>query len=296
MKEQKKVLSRIDSAQIQMITAMSIFGTVGIVVKKIPLLSGEIALFRAIIAVIAIVGLQLIRKKKLCYKVNKKDLPILMLSGVAMAFNWILLFQAYKYTSVSIATLSYYFAPVIVVLLSSVIFHEKISRKQMICFGFASIGLILVMNINYSDGNGNHIIGILFGLGAAFLYALVILLNKKIKHITGIDRTICQFVASILVLLPYVIVTSGIWITSVGSRGLMNLMILGLLHTGVTYVLYFSSIKNLTGQKVAILSYIDPLIAVIASVIVLAESISLQQFIGGFMILIFTLLDEGTFS
>lgn len=296
MKEHKKVISRIDSAQIQMITAMGIFGTVGIFVKKIPLSSGEIALFRAIIAILAIVGFQMIRKKKLCYKLIKKDLPILMFSGVAMAFNWILLFQAYKYTSISIATLSYYFAPVIVMLLSSVIFDEKISRKQLICFGFATIGLVLVMNINHSDGNRNHMIGILFGLGAAFLYALVILLNKKIKHITGIDRTICQFTAAILVLLPYVIATSGIRIASVGSKGLMYLMILGLLHTGFTYVLYFSSVKNLPGQKVAILSYIDPLIAVIVSVVVLAESISVQQVIGGFMILIFTLLDECVFS
>lgn len=280
------------NSKLKIIFSMMVFGTIGIFVKNISLSSGEISLFRAIIAAIAIIIYKLIIGKKIKFSEVKKDLPLLFLSGVAMGFNWILLFEAYKYTTVSIATLSYYFAPVIVMVVCPIIFKEKMTVKQIICFLMATIGLIMVINISGIDKANNNGIGIAFGVGAAVLYATVIILNKFIKNVTGIDRTLIQFFAAIIVLFPYVLATTGINIGNLEIKGIINLLILGIIHTGITYCLYFSSLKDLKGQEAAILSYVDPLVAIIISVVILRETITAMQLIGGMLILGFTLLNE----
>ncbi|MHB8075938.1 DMT family transporter [Desulfosporosinus fructosivorans] len=279
-------------AKLKIIFSMSVFGTIAIFVKNIPLSAGEIALFRAIIASVAIIIFKLANGKIILFSDIKKDLPILFVSGAAMGFNWILLFQAYNYTTVSLATLSYYFAPVIVMATCPILFREKMTIKQIVCFVMATIGLIMVIGINGMEESSNNLIGIGFGLGAAVLYATVVILNKFIKNVAGIDRTLIQFFAAIIVLTPYVLTTTGIHITTVENIGIINLLILGTVHTGISYVLYFSSLKDLKGQEAAILSYIDPLIAIIVSVTILGESINLLQITGGVMILGFTLLNE----
>ena len=271
---------------------MAVFGTLPLFVKNICLPPGEIALFRALIASAIIILYKLLTAEKLRLSRIKKELPILFLSGSAMAFNWIFLFKAYHYTSVSIATLSYYFAPVIVMIASPILFKEKLSRKQIICFIMATIGLVMIIGVSGANQSHGNFIGIAFGLAAAALYATVILLNKHIKSITGIDRTLIQFFAAIIIILPYIYLTSGIHITSLDQWGLINLLILGTIHTGITYCLYFSSLKDLKGQEAAIFSYIDPLVAIIISVMILNESMSLVQILGGLMILGFTLFNE----
>lgn len=287
-----KNTSKMQNAKVQMIVAMVIFGTIGVFVRNISLSSGEIALFRAIIAIIAIICFQMGKKHHLKLQDMKGDLYLLILSGVAMAFNWILLFQAYTYTSISIATLSYYFAPAIVTIVSPILFRERLTKRQIICFVMATVGLVLIMDIGSIKSGSRDFIGIILGLGAATLYASVILINKKIKKVSGMDRTICQFGAAIVVLIPYVLLTSGIHIIELPMSGFINLLILGLIHTGGAYCIYFSSVKNLPGQKVAILSYIDPLVAIIISALLLTEEIGITQIIGGFIILGFTLWNE----
>ena len=211
-----------------------------------------------------------------------------------MGINWILLFEAYKYTTVSIATLSYYFAPVIVTVVCPILFKEKLTGKQIICFVMSTAGLVLITGIG-DVGGSSGFIGILFGLGAAVFYATVILLNKFIKNVEGIHRTFLQFLAAIIVLAPYVILSSGVTLGNLNSVGWVNLLIVGLIHTGVSYCLYFPSLKELPGQKAAILSYIDPLVAVLISVTILGETMNVWQVVGGILILSFTLWNELTY-
>ena len=123
-------------------------------------------------------------------------------------------------------------------------------------------------------------------------YAAVILLNKFIKNVEGIHRTFLQFLSAIVILIPYVIMTSGVTLGSLDGIGWANLLIVGLIHTGVTYCMYFSSLKELPGQKAAILSYIDPLVAVLISVTILGETMTLWQAMGGILILGFTFWNE----
>lgn len=279
------------SARVSMIAAMAIFGTIGIFKKQIPLSSGEIALYRAVLAAALIAVVLLATKQKLPLKSIKKELPLLLLSGAAMGFNWILLFEAYEYTTVSVATLSYYFAPVLVTVASPLLFKEKLSAKQWICSVMATVGIVLITGVGDLGGHSTHLIGIGFGLGAAVLYATVILLNKFIKNVSGVHRTLLQFLAAIVVLVPYVLLT-GPTEGFIGMRGLGFMLLIGLVHTGVAYCLYFSSMKELPSQKVAILSYIDPLVAILLSALVLHEPMGAMQIVGGVLILGFTLLNE----
>ena len=295
-----------NKARLQLVLSMSIFGTLAVFVRNISVSSGELALYRAILAALLIGSYLLTTPKKgtpsthsgskntdLLFGIcTKKELFLLLFSGMAMGFNWILLFEAYKYTSVSAATLSYYFAPIIVTVVCPFLFHEKLTKKQILCFVMSTLGVFLITGIPDFQNMGRDTIGILFGLSAAVFYATVILLNKFIKNVAGIHRTFLQFLAAIVTLIPYVACTGGFHLGSLDSKGWVNLLIVGLVHTGITYCLYFSSLKELPGQEAAILSYVDPLMAVVISVTILGESISLPQIIGGILILGFAIWNE----
>lgn len=284
-------MKRTTNPRLMLVASMTIFGTLGIFVRNVPVSSGELALYRAVLAALLIAGYLLVTKQRIPFASMKKEIPLLLASGVAMGMNWILLFEAYKYTTVSLATLSYYFAPVIVTIVCPVLFKEKLTGKQALCFVMSTLGLVTITGIG-DVGSGSDLTGILFGLGAAVFYAAVILLNKFIKKVEGIHRTFLQFLSAIVVLIPYVMLTSGVTLGKLNGIGWVNLLIIGFIHTGLTYCMYFSALKELPGQKAAILSYIDPLVAVMISVTLLGESMTLWQAVGGILILGFTLWNE----
>ena len=277
-------------ARLQIITAMVAFGTIGVFVRYIPLASSEIALWRGFIAFLVLSAFMVASGRLSGLSAHRSKLGKLFFAGAAMGFNWILLFEAYRYTSVALSTLSYYFAPTIMVIGSFLVFREQLTKKQVICFMVSTAGLIMI--IGFSGGGSNDLIGILFGLGAAVLYALVILTNKATGAIDGLTRTWIQFAAAIIVLLPYTYLVGGFHVLSLERTGLVSLLILGIVHTGIMYYLYFSALAHLKGQQVAILSYIDPIVAVVLSVALLHESITTLQLAGGLLILGATLVNE----
>ena len=279
-------------ARFMIIGSMAVFGTLGPFVRSISVTSGELALYRAVLAALLIGTYLLVTRQHIPFAEIKKEVPLLLFSGVAMGFNWILLFEAYKYTTVSVATLSYYFAPVIVTAVCPFLFKEKLTGKQILCFIMSTLGIILITGLGDLSSGSSHITGILYGLGAAALYATVVLLNKFIQNVGGIHRTLLQFLSAIAVLIPYVAVTSGCTLGSMNGLGWVCLLVVGLIHTGVTYCMYFTALKDLPGQEAAILSYVDPLVAVLISVTLLHESMTVMQVVGGLLILGFTLWNE----
>lgn len=279
-------------ARLMLIGAMIIYGTLGLFVRHIDIPSGELALCRAIMAAVMLTGYFLVSSKRIKLAAIGRELPLLLLSGMAMGVNWILLFEAYKYTTVSVATLSYYFAPVLVTLACPVLFKERMGRKQWLCFVMSTLGLVLITGLGDLSAGSSHLTGILFGLGAAVLYATVMLLNKTIKGVSGLERTYLQFLAAIVILLPYVLLGGGFTLNTLDAPGWVNLLIVGVVHTGIAYCLYFPALKEVPGQEAAILSYIDPLLACLVSVTLLGESMSPVQLLGGVLILGFTLWNE----
>lgn len=283
----------VNRSRLLIAVSMVIFGTIGLFVRGIPLPSSEIALYRAVLAILAIGSYLFVTKQKIQLAGMRKELILLVISGIAMGFNWILLFEAYKYTTVSVATLSYYAAPIMITLVSTILFREKMTKRKLLCFVMSTLGILLItVSGGGMSGKGTDHIGILFGLGAAVLYATVVLLNKFIKNVGGIQRTFLQFVAAAVTLFPYVMLTGGMHLGDLSGSGPALLLVIGFVHTGIAYCMYFSSLQYVPGQEAAVLSYIDPLVAVILSVSVLHEPMSALQVVGGAMILGFTLLNE----
>jgi RarD protein len=280
--------------RLRIITSMLIFGTIGVFVKKVSLSSSEIAFLRAVIGSLFLILASFVVKQRISWKQIKENIVLLLLSGGAIGFNWILLFQAYKYTTVSIATLSYYFAPVFVMILAPIVLKEKLTPLKAVCAAVAMVGVFLIVNVGNGQavGNYNHKVGIIYGISAAGLYASVILMNKFIKNLSGFEITLVQLMAGAVVLLPYIYIKDGMNFSALNSNSILFILIIGIVHTGLAYFLYFTAFKELKGQTIAVLSYIDPVSAVIIAAIFLGESMSLIQFIGGVLILGSTFLSE----
>lgn len=281
------------SGKTKLVTAMLTFGSIGLFVRNIPLASSEIALWRGIIGSIFLIALSFLMGKGIAFRKIKSNALLLILSGAAIGINWILLFEAYNYTTIPNATLSYYFAPVFVMVLAPFLLKEKLSLSKITALIMAMLGLVLIIYTGGSDSSAdyNHTLGVCLGLGAAAFYASVVIMNKFIKGLSGFETTLIQLIVAALVLLPYVI-SQGFAVMTVDTTSLLLVLILGIVHTGISYYLYFSAVQELEGQTIAVLSYIDPISAVVFAALILGEGMSFWQFVGGALILCSTLLSE----
>ena len=269
-----------------LILSMCIFSTIGIVRKYIPLPSSIVALARAVIGAIFLLVVIGFRKKPVRMPAGRRNLILLLISGFALGMNWILLFESYNHTSVATATLCYYLAPILVILASPLVLDEKLTLRKAICAAAALVGMVLVSGVtDGTQGGLQDWKGILFGLGAAVLYAGVVLLNRKIDPMDAFDKTFAQLAIAAVTLLPYVFLTEELSALQIAPDGWILLATAGIVHTGIAYSLYFKSISYLPAQTSALLSYIDPIFAVQLSVLVLKESMSVAAFIGAAMIL-----------
>lgn len=272
---------------------MLIFGTIGVFVRHIPLPSSVIALTRGVTGTVFLLILTRMRNMPPERAAIRRHLPLLCLSGAAIGFNWILLFEAYRYTTVATATLCYYLAPVFVMLVSPLVLRESLTLRKALCALAALCGMVLISGILESGFSGSgQTPGILCGLGAAALYASVVLMNKKLGDVPAFDKTILQLGVAALALLPYVLVTE--WGTALTWTlpGVTLLLILGVVHTGAAYTLYFGSIRDIPAQTAALFSYIDPVAAIFLSAVFLKEQLTLPGVIGAVLVLGSTLLSE----
>ncbi|MBQ4068360.1 MAG: EamA family transporter [Lachnospiraceae bacterium] len=281
------------TAKIKLISSMFIFGTIGIFVKYIDLPSSVIATVRGALGALFLILFILIRRQKMSVNAVKKNLLVLCISGACIGVNWILLFESYKYTTVATATLCYYMAPVFVVLLSPLLLKEKLTLKKSLCVCLAIIGMVLVSGVLSGDNSANAK-GIVFGLLAATAYASVMVLNKYLKEISAFDMTIMQLGTATLVILPYTLLTENVSTINLDERTAILLAVVGIVHTGITYALYFSSMQDLKAQTVAIFSYIDPAVAIILSATILREGMDVFGIIGAVLILGSTFFSELT--
>ncbi len=273
---------------------MLIFGTIGIFRNYIPLASNMLAMLRGFIGTAFLLLLVKSKGQSLGWPSIRANLKYLVFSGIMIGLNWIALFEAYRYTSVAVATMCNDMAPVIVILLSPLLLREKLTLPKLMCAAAAFAGMVFVSGILSQDPPGaDERMGIVLGLVAACLYSGAILLNKKMGEVDAYDKTIVQLGTAALILLPYNLLSPDI-----GSLLSMNLttgllvLVVGIVHTGIAYALYFSSIKGLKAQTVALYSYIDPIAAIILSVIIFRESMGLHGFVGAVLVLGSTLISD----
>lgn len=272
--------------KLKLTTAMLIFGTIGIFVRYIPLPSSVIALARAFVGMLFLLMVICIRRTKISKEAIIKNWKPLFLSGAFLGMNWILLFEAYRYTSVATATLCYYLAPIIVIVAAPFLFREKLTLRKGICTIVALLGMVCVSGVIQNGiPAAGEMLGIAYGLGAAVLYAAIMLLNKKIQDISAYDKTIVQLGISTIILLPYCFFTEHFTAFAWSPKVIGLLLLVGVLHTGITYYLYFGAIGALNAQTAAIISYLDPVVAVLISVFILREGMDIVGVVGAVLIL-----------
>ena len=276
-----------------LLLSMVIFGTIGLLRRYIPCSSGFLALTRAVIGAVFLLILVRMKKQKPDLTAIRKNGLLLILSGAALGFNWIFLFESYNHTSVATATVCYYLAPILVILLCPILFREKLTRRQRIGAICAMTGLIAVSGLPDTGLPGwVEWKGICFGLAAAVLYACVMILNKKLRSIGPYDKTISQLFLAAAVMLPYVLLTENPGQTGLSIQTLPLLLVAGIVHTGIAYWLYFGSMGTLKAQTVALYSYLDPIVAIVLSLVVLKEPMTPIAAIGAALILGSAFLSE----
>lgn len=284
-----------NKAKLELIASMFIFGTIGIFVRHIPLPSSIIALVRGFVGAFFVLLFVYLKKSRLDKDAIRKNFIMLALSGAFIGINWILLFESYNYTTVATATICYYMEPIFVILASPFLLKEKLTVKKAICAAVALLGMVFVSGVLQTGIPAlSEAKGILYGLGAACFYASVVLMNKKITEINAYDKTIMQLGMGAIVLTPYVMLTQdfGTATLSMTPSLWVLLLFVGLVHTGVAYALYFDSMKDLKAQTLAIFSYIDPIVAIILSALLLKESMGLYGVIGAVLVLGSTFISE----
>lgn len=272
-------------AKLQLLGAMGIFGTIGIFVKYIPLPSATIAFVRGLLGVAFLLLIMLLTKQKPDKQAIRKNLLILCISGAAIGFNWILLFESYKHTTVATATVCYYLAPLFL-LLASPLLGEKLTAKKITCISAALVGMVFVSGVTQGPlPTAYELKGILLGVGAAILYAGVMFLNKKLSPIGAYDKTVLQLGAAAAVLLPYLLLTQTFALPALTGIQWGLLLLVGIVHTGIAYWLYFGSMKNLPAETIALFSYLDPVLAILLSAFLLGEPMTVSGVIGTVLIL-----------
>ena len=271
---------------VMLVSSMLIFGTIGVFRRFIPVSSAFLACSRGLLGGLCILLFLRLKKRKAEGTIPRRTLLGLIVSGALIGINWILLFEAYNHTTVAVATLCYYMQPTIVMLLSPLVFREKLTGKKTACAAVAILGMVLVSGVVGGGGaQGGSFRGVLLGLGAAVFYSAVVIMNNMITGIDAYRKTYIQLLSAGLVMVPYLLLTGGVDPGSFTPVTAVLILVVGIVHTGIAYVLYFGSMDGLRVQSVAILSYIDPVSALLFSAILLQEPLSLLNVIGAVMII-----------
>lgn len=274
------------AARIKLLTSMCIWGSIGLFVRNIPLPSSVIANFRGIIGLLFLLLVMGLKHLRFQGEAIRRNALYLGLSGLMLGFNWILLFEAYRYTTIAAATLCYYLAPMIVVALSPFVFGESLNGRKLLCVLAALGGMVLVSGVLEGGlPDLSQARGVLLGLAAAGLYAAIVICNKKLSGIGGTERTAIQLGISALVLLPYNLLTVQADFAALSGMALLLLLVVGVVHTGICYYLYFGCMEDLPSQTVAILAYVDPVVAVLLSALVLKEPMTVGMWLGALLII-----------
>lgn len=275
-------------AKLMLLSAMAIWGSIGIIRHYIPVDSGTLALLRSVIGAVCMALLLAVLQRHADWAGIRANCRLLVLSGFAVGINWLLLFEAFKHTSVAVATVCYYMAPIGVMLFSPLVLGEPINRHKGLGILMAFLGIAFVSRLFSADNAGVTLTGVLYGLGAATFYMSVVLLNKRMTPMEPYTKTGVQLAASATVLLPYIVFQQwntpmdwAIWTPTVIGLTL----ILGFVYTGLACALYFGSMDRLPAQTVALFSYLDPILAVILSTLLLGEPLTPSLVIGTVLVL-----------
>ena len=263
--------------------AVILYGTIGMFLRYVHIPSEIVAMCRGIIGSIFIFLFLKTRGKNMDWQAVRANLKWLVIAGISLGLNWIFLFAAYIKTTVAIASLCNYMAPVIVILIAPLVLQEKLDKRKMPCVLAALIGIVLVSG--FWNGSIGSMVGVVMGLLAAACFVVIVICNRKLQAIPALDRSVIQLAVSALTILPYALIKNWGTAITLDTTSVLIILLLGLVHTGAAYCLYFSGMATLPVQTVAILGYLEPVVSVLCSVFFLHEVMGIAGWIGAVLII-----------
>lgn len=266
------------------VAAMLIFGSNGVFASMLEMSGPQLVLLRTLIGGAVLLIIILISRSRTPKEVLLREKWRLLFAGVCLGANWALLFEAYNLMNVSLATLTYYTAPVLVLVLAPLVLKERQNGLAYLGMAVVIVGMLLVVGTDFGEG-GVSATGLIVGLGSAVFYAMLMLVNKQINGVSGLNLTFIEIVIAAVILLPYVFATSGGVPLPTDARGIFALLFLCTVNTGFACWLYFSSMNRLPAKAVALMGYFDPVSALIFSAVFLDERLSGVQLAGAVLVL-----------
>ena len=263
--------------------AVILYGTIGLFLRYVSIPSEIVAMCRGLIGGSFILVYLKARGQRLDREAIRRNLKWLVIAGVSLGLNWIFLFAAYMHTTVAIASLCNYMAPIIVILIAPLVLRERLDRRKMPAVAAAFVGIILVSGV--WKGAAGSVSGVLMGLAAALCFVVIVICNRKFRDIPSLDRSVLQLLISAVTIFPYALVRSWGNPPPVDARTVLIVLMLGLLHTGVAYCFYFKGIGSLPVQTVAVLGYLEPVVSVLCSALFLREPLGAAGWIGAVLII-----------
>ena len=284
------MMSKAGTERIKYITSVALYGTIGIFLRYVSFPTELVAMCRGILGTAFILAFMALRHRKVDREAIRKNLLWLVLSGICLGLNWIFLFAAYVKTTVAVASLCNYMAPLLVIVAAPMVLHEKLNIKKLPCVAAAFIGIVLVSGV--IGGETGNTAGVAYGLAAAVAFVCIVLCNRKLKDISAMERSIVQLSVSAVTILPYFIWNNRDSDIAVDTGSVLIVLMLGILHTGVAYCLYFSGLGTLPVQTIAILGYLEPVVSVFCSALILREHMSVWGWLGAGMIIVSAVVSE----
>ena len=269
--------------RLKYIIAVVLYGTIGMFLRQVSVPSEIVVMGRGIIGSLFILTFIKSRHRSMDWNAIREKRMWLLIAGICLGLNWIFLFGAYLHTTVAIASLCNYMAPLIVVVIAPVVLKDPLEKRKIPCVIAAFIGIVLVSG--FWEGNAGELSGVMMGLMAAVCFVIIVICNRKTQDVNVYDKSIIQLAVSAMTVLPYVLIRNHGTEIQWNLRSVAIILILGLIHTGVAYCLYFSGMATLPVQTVAILGYLEPVVSVLCSAIILREAMGLPGWIGAVLIL-----------
>lgn len=280
-------------AKVELIIAMVIFGTIGLIRRFVDMPSGALSLSRGVLGTIALLLIMKLRGGSLAKEEIKKHLPLLILTGIVMGTNWTFLHEGYRYTTVAKAVLCYNMTPILIILVSPLFLHEKMTAKKATCAAIAMCGMVFISGVLGGTGHGvNDMKGVLLSLCAAVCNTALYILNRKTGEVPGYDRTILQLAVASIVLIPYTFLVEDVSEVHLTPVSVILVITLAVVHSGICYAIYFTTMSYLSTMTVSLFCYIEPIVAVMLSAFVLHERLGVMEIIGAVLILGATLISE----
>lgn len=265
-----------------------LYGTLGFFLAFIDVNSEFVVFCRGTFGCLFILVLLAVKKQKLDIEAIKKNFVYLVICGVSLGLNEIFLFMGYKY-AVSLASLGNYTAPITIIVISAILYKDELSLKQILCIFASFVGVVLLSGV--LTGTSSDIRGLIFGLCGSIGFITLVFMNKKLKNIGPYDKTIIQLLFSSLTTLPLIFINKS-YLISYDIKTVSILLMLGIIHTGFAYSLYFDSINTLKPIKIAIIGYVEPVMSVLIGALFLNESMDIYAIIGAILILGSAIISE----